>query len=885
MVPGSTTAESWNAALLDLLFDEAGVGRCLIGPDGRVVRASPGWLEQAPLPPEGRPTAPAAAVAEALLRARSGPGQRVAVRPHAVQVLGQEVWRDGSIQSVPTAEGVGLLVSVRPCPAPALPARGHALDRDAAAAAFEALFQCAGIGIVTSALDGRVQACNPCFCELVGYTADELRHLRFSDYTHPEDLAAEEALVARLLSGASTSYRLEKRYLHRSGRVVWVDFRATALTGLAGEPLGGLCLVEEITSRKQAEAALRASDADMRGIFDAVRESIWLFDREGVALAANRTALERWGRPADQTIGRNLIAQLPPELFAARKARLQEAAVAGHPIQFEDVRAGIHFEHTFCPVANPDGLIDRIAVFSRDVTEQRRREVAVAQSEERLRLGSQAGGFGTYTYDFETGVGWWSPELVALWERPGDPVTLDDKLLLEFLHPEDRPAFLAAMSQANDPSAPEDGVLQFDYRILLPDGAIRWLRLRGRTTFTGEGAGRRPLRAAGAVTDITERKAQEARLRALLEEAQRAKAELDAILNALPHPVFFAGAAGFQRANQAGLALLGRSEPIAEPIPFGEVTEAVRLRRHPDGHRIEPERTVLKIGLDGRSLGRDAWITHPATGREMLLRISGAPVMVDGQAVATVSVAIDITDQFQTLQALSTSEARLRALALRLERLREEELASIARDLHDDLAQLLSGLGGELFRLEAWIQETGASGWVEDWAVNATTLLNQAHASVRHLALMLRPTTLDRIGIGPGLQEEARRFRSRTGIACEVQVGPLPGLQPEQVTALYRIAQEALTNVARHAGASQVHLGLAAEGPAVVLRVADDGRGPPEQGGEGDGLGLLGMRERATRLGGTARLERGPGGGAVLVASLPIGAGSDAPHDDPTEAP
>ena len=147
-----------------------------------------------------------------------------------------------------------------------------------------------------------------------------------------------------------------------------------------------LAISRDITDRKQADEALRESEATLGGILNAATESIWLFNVDGIALAANHTALERWGRPAATVIGKSMHEFLPRELSSSRLAHFQEVARTGHPVEFEDWRAGILFAHTCYPVFGTDGRVERIAVFSRDVTESRRTETALRVSEERLRL-------------------------------------------------------------------------------------------------------------------------------------------------------------------------------------------------------------------------------------------------------------------------------------------------------------------------------------------------------------------------------------------------------------------------------------------------------------------------------------------------------------------
>ena len=174
------------------------------------------------------------------------------------------------------------------------------------------------------------------------------------------------------------------------------------------------------------------------------------------------------------------------------------------------------------PWEDAKGEIGGIVILSEEITERKRAEQALRESEERLHLASKAAGFGTYSYDFESGVGFWSPEAKALWGlQPADPVPLDADKVACFLHPQDRPGLLAAMLAANDPGG--SGLLQNDHRIIWPDGSIRWLHVQGRTEFAGSGDQRKPSRAAGAIVDITKLKQEEDKRTALEQQLRHAQ--------------------------------------------------------------------------------------------------------------------------------------------------------------------------------------------------------------------------------------------------------------------------------------------------------------------------------------------------------------------------
>jgi PAS domain S-box-containing protein len=241
----------------------------------------------------------------------------------------------------------------------------------------------------------------------------------------------------------------------------------------------------------------------------------------------------------------------------------------------------------------------------------------------------------------------------------------------------------------------------------------------------------------------------------------------------------------------------------------------------------------------------------------------------------------DVTERKQAEDKVRASRAELRALLGRLESIREEEKTRIARDLHDEMGQLLTALRMDVEAVEEGLGDLPAEGTIPallDRAVAAAELAGQTIQAMQRVAASLRPVALDRLGLGPALRQEGRAFQARTGVTCQVQLAEdLVSLGPDLDTALFRIVQEALTNVARHAHASRVAVILQRQGPDVLLRVEDDGRGLDAAGPPQRALGVVGMRERTERLGGDLVLEARPQGGTVVRARLPLSPPPGAP--------
>jgi signal transduction histidine kinase len=242
----------------------------------------------------------------------------------------------------------------------------------------------------------------------------------------------------------------------------------------------------------------------------------------------------------------------------------------------------------------------------------------------------------------------------------------------------------------------------------------------------------------------------------------------------------------------------------------------------------------------------------------------------DGAVETVLSITRDITDRKHAERQLLASREQLRALVARLNSVREEEKAHLSRELHDEMGQVLTALRMELEALEDLLGEQNAdAAALVDRSVAASELVTRAIESLRGLLATLRPVALDRLGLGPALRQECRRFQEWAGIPCVIAATEdVSSFGAEVDTALFRIAREALTNVARHAGASRAVVTLEQTAVTAALRVEDDGRGIPA-GREAAGLGVLGMRERAERLGGTLILKTAPGGGTMVEAFLP----------------
>jgi PAS domain S-box-containing protein len=245
------------------------------------------------------------------------------------------------------------------------------------------------------------------------------------------------------------------------------------------------------------------------------------------------------------------------------------------------------------------------------------------------------------------------------------------------------------------------------------------------------------------------------------------------------------------------------------------------------------------------------------------------------QAVRISGTIQDITERKRALEAVQESEQRLRALTAHVESLREEERRRISREIHDELGQMLTALKMELRWLEKQLAEHELAPSLNpllDRVVFATELVDGTITAVQRISAELRPGILDNLGLVPALQYEATRFKERTGIQCELTVPEVvPEIPPAISTALYRIFQECLTNVTRHAKATRIEAHFRFEDGKFLLRMQDDGVGMNmEELANPRSLGLLGMQERAMLLGGRIVFENPERGGTAVRVCIPL---------------
>ncbi len=252
--------------------------------------------------------------------------------------------------------------------------------------------------------------------------------------------------------------------------------------------------------------------------------------------------------------------------------------------------------------------------------------------------------------------------------------------------------------------------------------------------------------------------------------------------------------------------------------------------------------------------------------KDIFLTIAAIPAT--NRSVASL---LDISARKQAEEALKNSHEELRRLAAQLQLVREEERATVAWELHDEVEQALAALQIDLYWLERRLPKDDAE--LLDKARSMSRLIQSNTERLRRLYMELRPGMLDDLGLGPTIEWQAGEFQKRTGIKAVLSLDGDAGLRGDGCSlAVYRVFQEALDNVARHADATEVNIGLRETDNGLVLEIADNGRGITKKQVSSPGSsGLVGMRERVHPWGGKVKISGVRGKGTTVRVSVPAG--------------
>jgi two-component system, NarL family, sensor histidine kinase UhpB len=349
---------------------------------------------------------------------------------------------------------------------------------------------------------------------------------------------------------------------------------------------------------------------------------------------------------------------------------------------------------------------------------------------------------------------------------------------------------------------------------------------------------------------------------------QQYQARFNAVVNHTPGLVYqFVlhpdGNTAFTYVSEGCAALLGLqvSELQQDPERFVQLILPEDRKGYQDAMQAS-KANASAWNWEGRIRIEDTW------NDVKWINLRATPSPLDGGGMQWDGIMTNITASKLEQEEVRRSRARLAELTAHIEQVKEQERTRIAREIHDDLGGNLTAIKMALAMLEARLPDEAA---LREKADYLDSLVDRTIEAVHRISLDLRPSTLD-LGIVAALEWQAREFEKQMGIACIFRADSTDiegDIDPDHASALFRIFQEALTNIAKHAGATRVTVTLRRQRQHLTLTICDNGRGiTPADRLKPHSFGLRGMSERARALGGTLTLSAGPGGGTMVVVKI-----------------
>ena len=684
------------------------------------------------------------------------------------------------------------------------------------------------------------------FVRIVGYTIDEFRALPTAfEFIHPDDRPIVAETIARNLAGESNVH--EVRIFTKQGAVRWVRTYVHPMWDASHRRVVTLYgASQDITERKLAETALRESEERYRTLVEQAADAIFVAGLDGRFREANSRACEMFGYTRNEFVGLHTV-EVVAEHEAERQAQAFLRVLDGEGLmeerQFRRKDGTLFSGEIFAGQTNA-GLVIGIV---RDITERKRAEEAqatlaaiVENSNDAIIGRALDGTIISWNAAAERILGYRAAEVIG-----SDPVAI---------FPPDQSQ--QAMANRELVKAGKSVPIRDTVRIA-KDGrrvnvAISMSAIKDRNGFiTG---------TATVLRDITERKQAEVAL-------ERQRRDYQTIIDAAPVMIAYKSKDDhFVRVNSAFAEFLGLPvEKILGMTTFDLVLqpEVARQGRAHDLEVIRTGKPVINqlIKWSGIRSNKEIWALY-----------SKLPFRdPDGTIIGTVSFVIDVNDRVLAEQKVTDYAERLQVLSRRLIETQETERGNIARELHDEIGQVLSVAMLNLNALQRGLEANPLKLKLDQ----AIEMVNNTLQQVRTLSLNLRPPQLDDLGLAAALHALIDRSKASTSLQIHFTVADLPTLSAPLDIVCYRIIQEALTNVIRHADAKNLWIELRVESATLHVIVKDDGKGyDPEAAQEralrGYSMGVLDMEERARLSGGRMRVETKPGAGTTIYAELPL---------------
>lgn len=721
---------------------------------------------------------------------------------------------------------------------------------------YETLTEASPVGIFHTDAAGLTTYVNPRWSQIAGVPTEQALDNAWLHAVHPEDrdkLSREWDEATKVQRTSTADYR----FIRPDGSIVWVLGQAVPEKGIDGQVIGYVGTITDVTDLKRAKeesdkAKQEVTDKErrFRALIENSSDGLTILAADGTVLDISPAGEKIMGYPRETLIGKKRSDMVFPEDGPLLADTFQ--TVLANP------RQAINIEHR---ILLPDGAcrwltstfknllqepyLQGIVVNYRDITEKKNDEIRLQKSEALYRRAEAMGRIGHFESDLEKKTLSWSDELYRIMEVDRSTLPLRHEDFLKLIHPDDQADYIKARETALSKKEKFDRIV----RTITPAGRTKYVHVMAELVPDEDGALRH---FNGTTQDITE---QMIAKNQVINERNLS----DSIINSLPGI--------FYLFNQEGKHL--RWNDNLEKVSQYTAEELASMHPRDFFDDEEKELVAEKIGNVFRN-GEDSVLAYYVRKDKTKIPyyFTGRSILYEGKP-CLLGVGLDFSDRLAAQEKVRKATQQLRELAAHLQNVREEERIEIARDIHDDLGQQLTAVQIAIFRLAKQRSQDQA---LEKQLQGITELIAQVIQSIRRISTQLRPAVLDDIGLVEAMRWQTEEFEKRFSIPVDAFFSDIPdNLEQNIALNLFRIYQETLTNIVRHAAARRVQVRLTHDDHRISLEVQDDGKGLDEELiNNKRTLGLLGMKERALMIGGEFDISSGQGKGTSIKIMIPI---------------
>ena len=689
--------------------------------------------------------------------------------------------------------------------------------------------------------------------KLFGYTEQEVMGKRLKEVlqSKTENYSLEEI---RKLITEKTRWNGDIIYTTKDNRTIYANVSTSLVFDESNNNKGTVSIIRDITDKKIAENKLQQLTenqeseiekkvAELKTVFERTTDAFVSFDNDLNYVFVNEKAAALHNSSVSEMTGKNIMFYTPqkssPEFYEALLTVLKERKEIHNELKY--ALTGQWFENWIYP--DETG----VSVFYREITSRKiEEEIMIATNKKleelnnRFELILKGTNDAIWDWDLKTNEIWGNAKYNELLRNKPENKT-NFEYFLERMHPDDSKK---GMEILPDIFADKKETMFSEYRFLNSEN--KWIVLFNRQTILYNDEDK-PYRILGAIQDITEQKN-------IQEQIIHEKEMSDVLINSLPGVFYMFNKEGkYIRWNKNLLDITGVTDQqmmsTANPVNFVPEEQKALF--------AEKIANVFKSGIDyveGDLLVKD--------NQKIPFYFTGIFIKYNGED-CMMGVGIDISEKVKT-------QKELRDLATHLQNIREEERTRIAREIHDELGQQLTGLKMEISWLNKKIQPENIE--VSNKLKDALFLIDDTVKNVRRIATQLRPSMLDDLGLVSAMEWQSDEFQKRFHIKSDIEtnLGNVK-INAEKSTAIFRIFQESLTNVLRHSKATSVNTLLTIEDDVLVMSITDNGIGFNEKEiNKKKSLGILGMKERTIMLGGSYQISSKENEGVMVLVKLPL---------------